>query len=297
MRKHVKQMVLLVAAGAMMATVLVGCKDKPSCKLLYKRYNKCEKDFPVKEKAFLKMCKKRKKDVVVQEEIKCSVKKSCDAFKKCIKDSSKKAEMEKLNNEIDKAISSKKYEDALSTCRYSKKRLNDALKKKCADLSGVAYKDLLAKATAGRNSGLKQDWKVCSSLKRAGENIGKKAEAEALCKEWDLAKDVKKALAKAAEAMKKPKVSLPFDCSWTAAKLAKVKAPSAWLKKQTKLIVSARYVALGKKILAKDVAAKYKFCTYAMGKILKGVKQFKIKDPGLDPLVVKAEAICTKKKK
>ncbi|MCD6499984.1 MAG: hypothetical protein J7M25_16945 [Deltaproteobacteria bacterium] len=298
MRKQVRLMVLLAAVSAMAATALVGCKDKPSCKLLYKRYNKCEKDFPMKEKAFLKLCKKMKeKSPAVKEELKCSVKKNCDAFKKCLKGAKKKAAAARITKEIDKALASKKYGDALSTCKYSKKNLTDDLKKKCADLSASAYKEFLAKATAGRDAGKKKDWKVCSTLKDAAKAINKTAEAEAICNEWDMADSIQKTLAKTAAALKKAKVPLPYECDWTAKKLAKIKTPSPWVKKQTKLVVDACYVKVAKKYLAQHLAARYKFCGFQMRGILKYVKQFGVKDAELDPLVAKATAICTKAKK
>jgi hypothetical protein len=77
---------ILVVSGALFALILtmgVGCGDKPSCKLLYKRYKKCS-EMPLSEDAFLARCNKTKNEKRTKAEIECSKKSKCDEFNQCI---------------------------------------------------------------------------------------------------------------------------------------------------------------------------------------------------------------------
>ncbi|MDZ4064496.1 MAG: hypothetical protein U1E22_07495 [Coriobacteriia bacterium] len=82
-------MIPMLLAGLGLAFV-AGCGEgKPSCELLYKRLDKCDK-MPLKKDAFMELCNKSKDEA--KEEIACSAKKDCDEFKKCKEEARKAAD-------------------------------------------------------------------------------------------------------------------------------------------------------------------------------------------------------------
>lgn len=283
-----------ILAGSLMVTA--GCSGKPSCKLLYKRYNKCMDKFPITKDAFMEMCDKKKDKPRIKEEIKCSKHSDCDKFKKCVKDASKKARLARLEERITEAVAKKKYSRALSTCKYSKKDLNDSLKKKCKEVAKGAYKELAAKAQKALDTGeVKNEYSLCSDLKAAGEAMGEadKKKAEALCADVKLARDGHKAILKAKESIKKGGTSIPFNCKWALDKLDKSK--SAYAKKLKGKILKACYVDLGVMLLEKKLPGMKSYCPYGVKKLFKAVKKYSVKDAKLDPLMAKAAEVCDKK--
>lgn len=296
-----RRLALMGGATALAAVVgvsmlLTGCTDEPSCKLLYKRLDKCEEDFPLKEDKFIKICKKRKDKASTKEQIKCSKHSDCDKFKKCLKDARKKAMFARLEERIKKAIDEGKYSRALSTCKYRKKDLNDDLKKKCEEIAKKAYGELAKKAKTMRDKGpVKDEYKLCSDLKRAAEAIGeeKVKEAKDLCDQLKLAKRAREAITKAKEAAKKDKVKIPIYCSMSLKKLDEAKGDFA--KKLKKEVINACYVELGTALLKQKLPKMGRFCPYYVKKLFKAVDKYKIKDPKLDPLMEKASKVCKKK--
>lgn len=298
MRKNRKG--LIAGMSALTAVLLMpvffgtGCSDKPSCKLLYKRLDKCEDDFALKEEKFIKLCKKRKDKPRVKEQIKCSKHEDCDKFKKCLKDARKKARAARAKKRIEEAVKEKKYSKALLTCKYSKDILTDGLKKKCNELADKAYKEVYDKAVKMRDKGpVEKRYRVCSDLKSAAKAIGDKKvkEAESMCKQLEAAEYGHKAIKKAKEAMKDAK-RIPFNCSYGLKKVSAIKEDFA--KKIKKKIIQACYVDLGAAILKKKLPTMKRYCPYNIKKIYKAVKKHGIKDPKLDPLLEKGKAVCDK---
>ena len=207
MRKNVVLLMGLVAVFGL-STMIAGCSSKPSCKLLYKRYKDCKK-MPLTEDAFVSMCDKLKDKARTKEEIKCSAKSDCDAFKKCIKEADKKASAARMKKRwkkvMDKAAKGK-YSSALSFCRVWKDEMSDDLKEKCKGLPVKAVAALTKEITANRDAGKVSHkhvkcWDLKRIAKKAGPALQKKAEL--LCKEIALARDVKTVKEKVAKALKK----------------------------------------------------------------------------------------------
>ena len=107
-----------VAAFALVACGGSGDKDKagdskPGCKLLYKRYDKCDK-MPLTQKAFVKLCEKMKDRARTKAEIDCSKESKCGAFKKCLKAARRKGRAERMK---------KRWTEALAKAKKGKKGL------------------------------------------------------------------------------------------------------------------------------------------------------------------------------
>ncbi len=276
---------------------LSGCKKTPSCELLYKRLDKCIDDFGLKKDKFVKRCNKKKDKAIVKAQIACSKFASCDKFKKCIEDSGKKVRAQRLKDEIEKNLKEGKIKEALLTCKYSKKSLTDDLKKKCADLQAKQWATLKAKAVKVRDSGGKDDWTTCNGLKSVSEALGdeaKQKEAQALCAEMAVGKNVAKALANAKVQATKPKPSIPFECSWALNSIKSQKVQTPWMKKQRTAVVENCYKKLGKSILEKWLAAKPRWCSFNATKLYRSVKKYGISDPAIKGLLEKAAKFCKK---
>lgn len=272
-----------------------GCSDKPSCKLLYQRLDKCEDDFALKEDKFLKMCEKRKDKTRVKEQIKCSKHSDCKKFKKCLDESGKKARAADTAERIEKAIKEKDYSKAMMACKYNKEILTDELKKKCDEVAKTAYKEIHAKAVKMRDEGPigTERFRVCSDLKSAAKALGEEKEKEAkkICEELNIAEQGQKAIEKAKEALKEGK-SIPFNCDYSLKKITAAKGDFA--EKLKKEVIQACYVDLGAAVLEKEVPKMKRFCPYKVKQIFKAVKKYDIKDPKLDPLLEKAKPLCDK---
>lgn len=288
---------VLTLAVVMVAPIFVtaGCSDKPSCKLLYKRLDKCEDDFALKEDKFIKMCKKRKDKARVKEQIKCSKHSDCDKFKKCLKEARKKAAIARLKKRIKEAFEEKKYSRALMTCKFRKDDLNDELKKKCKEIAEKAYGELSKKAIKMRDEGpAKGRYKLCSNLKTAAKAIGeaKVKEAEELCKAIDLAKQARKAIEKAAEYAKKDRIRFPYNCNYALKKLAKNKGDFA--KKLAKKVKKACYVDLGIALLKQQIPKIKRICPYQVRNLKKAIKKYNVSDPKLKAQMEKLPDVCKK---
>lgn len=282
----------LLGAGLLTTS---GCKKKASCELLYTRLDKCVDDFDLKKDKFIKRCNKKKDKPIVKEQIKCSTITDCDKFKTCIKESSKKARAKEVAQEFEKNVKAGKIKQALMTCKYDKKYLTDEMKKKCSDLQNKQWTEAKTKAVKNRDSGAKNDWELCSTLKSVADGLGddaKKKEAEGLCAEMSVAKNVATTLKKAKAALSAAKPSIPFECSWVVTSLDTKKVKTAWIKEKRKAIVDSCYTKLGKKVLEAELAKKARFCGFDVGKIYRAVKQFHIQDPALKGLLDKLTPVC-----
>ncbi len=297
MRKNVMMLIGLVAVFGL-STLIAGCSSKPSCKLLYKRYKDCKK-MPLTEEAFVAMCDKLKDKAQTKEEIKCSAKSDCDAFKKCIKQAEKKGRVERMKKRWTKAMDKAakgKYSSAMTFCEVWKDDLSDDLKAKCKGLpakaAGALMKDITAKRDAGKVSYKEvKCWDLKRYAKKAGPAELKKAEA--LCKEIALARDVKSVKEAVAKNLKKSSPYLPYQCSEKQlTKYRKLGTPYA--KKAVGLIINECYKKLGLYILQKKVP-KQKYSCWSKD-VYKGIKKYKITGPKIDELMKKAAEKCEKKK-
>jgi hypothetical protein len=293
---------ILVVSGALFALTLTlgtGCGDKPSCKLLYKRYKKCDK-MPLTEDAFLALCKKMKKKERTKAEIECSKKSDCDEFKKCIKGARKKARAARMKKRWAKAMEKAKkgnYSRAMTFCQIWKDDLDGDMKKKCKELPAKAVDALMKEIKAKRDKGEVSYKQVkCWDLKRYAKKAGpeKKKAAETLCKEIKVARNFKKAKKEVAKQMKKSRPYLPYYCSVKRVEKVK-KLGSPYAKKIYKQMIDLCYKKLGKVILQKKVPKQKYICS--VRSTYKAIKKYNVKGPEIDKLMEKAAEKCEKKKK
>ncbi len=281
----------MAGLGLMLAS---GCGEgKPSCELLYKRLDKCDK-MPLKKSAFMEMCDKKKDDHA--DEIACSAKKDCDEFKKCMETARKAASAKRAQKRFDEAMAKNDLKDAMMICDIHKESLSDDLKKKCADLGPKAYDEQMKKATELRKTAEKQEYGLCFELKDLGKKLGgdKEKAAETVCKEIELQVTVKRTLDEIEKNLKSKSLSQPFQCMEnTLKKFDEVGTDFAKEKKAQ--LLDACFVKLGKAILEKEIPEMKGFCRYSVEKVYKGVKEYKLSDPGLDPLIAQVTEVCEKK--
>lgn len=282
---------------------VAGCSEKPSCKLLYKRYKDCAKKkskrADVSESTFVELCEKLKdKDKGgIADEIACSTNKSCDKFNACIKDKRKARRAERLTKRWQEASEKAKagdYDSAISFCKYSKDDLTDALKKECEGLPEKAIAAMMKDITAKRDKGTVEIKDVnCWRLKSLAKDLGgdKAKAAEALCKEVDLARNVQRTKKEIEKQLSGERPSQPYHC-WEQ-QLAKMDAIGTPYAKKTKAeLVELCYKKLGKVILQKKVPSMRTFCS--VKRTYEGIKKYGIKDPDIDKLMEDAKKACEK---
>ena len=293
----------ILLGGALLLLVGVsasspGCKETPSCKLLYKRLDKCVDDFALKKDKFLERCEKKKNEPFVKIQIACSKHAECDAFEKCVEAGEKKRTVQRIKKEIEKALAAGKVKDALTTCRFQKKNLTEGLKKKCAEVVSKEYERVKAKMIKTRDSGVKYGWQNCSQVKELAKELGvpsKVKEAETLCQELTLADGITRVLKKVAEEMGQPKPILPLGCGSEIDSLKKAEVQTPWLDAQRKKLIQKCYVELGKKVLEKWLATKPRYCfDFSVRGIYKAVKRHNIQDEGLKKLIEQSRPVCKK---
>jgi hypothetical protein len=288
-----------VVSGALFAFTLIvgaGCSDKPSCKLLYKRYKKCDK-MPLTEEAFLKLCKKRKDKERTKAQIECSKESDCDAFKKCIEGARKKARMARMKKRWDEAMEKAKkgnYSRAMTFCQIWKKDLAGDMKKKCEELPAKAVDALMKEIKAKRDKGEVSYKKVkCWDLKRYAKKAGpqKQKAAKTLCEEIKIARSYKKAQKEVAKQMKKKRPYLPYYCGVKRVEKVK-KLGSPYSKKIYQKMIDLCYKKLGKAILEKKVPKQKHICR--VRSTYKAIKKYNVKGPEIDKLMEKAAEKCEK---
>lgn len=282
---------MLIAGLGLLA--VAGCGEgKPSCELLYKRIDKCDK-MPLKKDVFMEMCNKKKDEHA--DEIACSAKTDCDEFKKCTEVARKAASAKRTQKRFDEAMGKNDLKEAMMICDIHKDNLSDELKKKCGELGPKAYAELMKKAEELRGTAEKQDYGLCFELKDLGKKVGAEQEkaAEAICKEIDLQVTLKKALTEIDKRIAEKQESLPFQCMESTLKKFDEVGTEFAKGKKTELI-NACYIKMGKAILEKQVPEMKGFCRYSVKEIVKAVREHKLSDPGIDALITQAAPLCDK---
>lgn len=293
---------ILVLSGVFAVSTLMlasGCSNKPSCKLLYKRYKKCDK-MPLTEDHFISYCKKAKKQSRMQETIQCSKESDCSKFKACLKRARKKARQARMKKRWSEAMeraNKGNYSRAMTFCRIWRKSLEGDMKKTCDALPAKATDALMKEITAKRDKGDVSYKSVrCWSLRQYAKDVSpaKAKEADLLCKEVQIARDLKKAKEEVKKQLTKARPYLPYYCSIKMVdKVAKLGSPYA--KKTHQLLVDLCYKQLGKVILQKKVPKQTVICLVAT--TYQAVKKFGVKDPEIDKLMEQAAPKCDSAKK
>ncbi len=272
-----------------------GCSGTPSCKLLYRRLNKCEEDFSIEEERFLEMCNKRKNRPRVKEQIACSKHSNCVKFKKCLDEAVRKARIADTEQRIDDALKEEKYGQALMICRYSKEILTDALKTKCNEIAASSYDQIKNQAAKMLDDGGVDEarFRVCSELKAAAKEIGgeKVKEAEGICQNLDIAGHSHEAVEKAGEALKEAK-TVPFNCEFSLKRIEA--AGTEFAEKMKEKVIRACYIDLGAAIIEREIPQMKRFCPYQVKTIYNAVKKYEVKDPKIDDLIEKVKPLCEK---
>ncbi|MFH2008569.1 MAG: hypothetical protein ABI333_18425 [bacterium] len=274
-------------------------ESKPSCKLLFKRYKKCDK-MPLTEEAFLGMCEKMivKGEGRAKTELECSVSKECPEFKKCLKDAQKKSRANRMKKRWMKAKKKAEegdYGSVMTFCEIWKDDLTDEIKKECDGMAGQVVGKLMKDITAKRDAGKVSYKEVkCWDLKRYAKKAGADAlkAAETLCHEIALGRDVKSANESIEKQLKKDSPYLPYQCNKrTLDKFDKLGTPFA--KQQKALLIDACFKKLGKVILEKKVPKQKYGCR--VQSVYRGIKEHKISTPEIDKLMAQAAKKCDKK--
>ncbi len=297
MPMHHRTVALLGALILSCGVLAGGCSDKPSCKLLYKRYKKCDK-MPLTEANYLNYCKKAKQRIRIREEIKCSAQADCTKFKACLKQARKTARRARMKKRWDEAMERMKkgsYARAVLFCDIWKESLTDEMKNTCATLPAKATAALMKDIAAKRDKGQVgyKDVK-CWDLKRYAKKVGaaKLAEANTLCKEVEIARDLKKVRAEVDKQLKRARPFLPYYC-----KLSRVEAVrklgTPYAKKTNEEMVKLCYRKLGAWILEKRVPRQTVTCL--AGDTFRAIRTYKLTGPTLDKLMQKAAEKCGSK--
>jgi len=270
-----------------------GCGEgKPSCELLYKRLDKCDK-MEIKKSAFIKMCNAMKDEA--KDEIACSAKSDCGEFKKCIEVGKKAKSAARAQKKLDEAMAKNNIKEAMMTCDIYKEDLSDDAKKKCADLGPKLYDELMKKAQDLVKTAVKADFSLCYDLKDIGKKISPEKEkaAELICKEIDVQVETAAALKDIDKAIAEGKDTLSFRCMASTIKEYD-DLGTEFAKAKKKELIQACFIKHGKIILEKHVPDMKGFCKFQVKDIYDFVTKNEIKDAAIDALITQAAPLCSK---
>jgi hypothetical protein len=265
-----------------------------SCAMLFHQYKTCKK-MPLNEEAFVSMCDKLADNPRTIEEIKCSAQSDCTMFKKCLKVAQHKSRVMRMKKHWRRAmaeVNQGKYGRAMSFCFTWKADLPAPLKAKCKALPLAATKHLLGDITRKRDAG-QVSYKVikCHDLQRYAKKSGPLwlTRAELLCKEVDLARDLKRFTASVNKNLKKASPYLPYHCGERPLdRIRKIGSPYA--SKIMAQIIQACYRKLGRYILKMKLPKQKHTCS--VKDVYKGIKKYKIRGKVIDRLMRKASRKC-----
>jgi len=218
----------------------------------------------------------------------------CTLIEEYYADETFKAECNKVFANADK-ITGEGLLSVMFRCESGEKikKVAPDFEKACKTLATGQLAAAQKAATAARDAG-KNDYKVCSDLKKAAELTGGDAVAAAAkqCDEMGAAEDAKKAADEARANAAAKKTSVPYQCDTAAEKLAKIE--TEWAKKTLDDVYKACYVELGAVVFAeKGKDAKF-ICPYEIKKITDGITKHDLatKFPELADAMKKLPAKC-----
>ncbi len=274
-----------------------GTQQKPGCRLLYKRYDRCQK-MPLTEEAFIKLCEKMKNRARTKAEIACSTQAECGPFKKCVKaarQAGRKARMHQRWKEAMAKAKQGRWASVRLFCKVWKKDLDADLKKQCDEMPERAVAAMTKDITAKRDRGQVGFKEVrCYDLKRYAKEAGpdKLRAATTLCKEVQVARDLAKAKAEVAKQLKQPRPYLPYYCGER--KLEEIqKVGTPFANKTLAQMYELCFKKLGKVIFAKKVPKMKFYCNVRT--LYHVIQRFQVHDPELDKWMQKVKAKCEKK--
>jgi hypothetical protein len=301
------------AALLALSLALPGCGGS-DCEKAVDNMLKCvksEKDSKVSKSDLVGMCEKAKAEnkedfeegMVCAKETDCDKMKACEqaqrgkrrakkitesiaaqkwgkAFDDCtliedyFSDETYKAECNKVFANADK-ITGEGLSSIMFRCQSGEKlkKVAPEFEKACKTIATGQLAAAQKAATEARDAG-KNDYKVCSDLKKVAELAGGDAVAAAgkLCDEMAAAEPAKKAADEARANAGAKKTSMPFQCDMAAEKLAKL--DTEWAKKTFDDMLKACYVELGAVVIEeKGKDAKY-VCPFEIKKLTEAAGKY-----------------------
>ena len=213
----------------------------------------------------------------------CAEKADCDGFVSCTATVSVETDMEK-------SVKSGDWGMAGYQCKDAK---GDDLKAACAKLYDTAIPAMTAAVEKQRDAG-DDSGTACIDLSLLAEKKSPeaKAAADTLCAELSAAKYAKKCEDAAAADVTANKPEYPFDCSMAQTSLDKI--GSDWSKSRSESMNKTLVLGLGKLSMKATVPTMKYVCEGDVQPYYDAVKKYAITDADIDPLMVKAAALCDK---
>jgi hypothetical protein len=175
------------------------------------------------------------------------------------------------------------------------KKVAPDFEKACKTLAGGQLEAAQKAAIAARDAG-KNEYKVCSDLKRASEAAGGDAvpAAQKLCDEISTSESAKKAIEEARRTVAEKKTLIPYECGSAADKL--VKLDTEWSKKTLDEVYRACFVELGKVVIEEKSKDAKTRCPFEIKRLVEAVEKRDLatKLPELAEVMKKLPATCQK---
>ncbi len=284
---------LLLAGG------MTSCKRHTPCGRLYERFKACDKTMTMSKRDFLDTCRAERKahPEVLGPQFECSKKEDCDAFKKCLA----KARQDRLEREmakvLEEALRTKKWQQALARCAGNRRDLTDSLKKRCHELAQQAYESvrsqLLELRDAGKPATDAKAAQLCLQLRLAGQELGKRAQADALCSvELVFASRIRSLLEAASQSLGKDPKKTALSCAAVVSGLRKARFRTKWVQAKERQLVDKCIAPAAKALVDKALTSKPKQCPPDIVALRATIAPLVASSPALSEALKQAEPVC-----
>jgi len=189
---------------------------------------------------------------------------------------------------LDAAVKADRVISATSDCEGVKHKANKAV---CATFAKEQFAAFGKKVTDIRDGKANNDKRIsiCSDYEKFGKLVGGDSvkSAKALCEEADVGGDLKEALDKVGDELKKEKKKLPWKCGSVMDDLVKL-PESAWTKTAKKKLADECVVKLGVAIITAELPGIKSVCPLNVENVMGAASKYKVADANLTKLITDA---------
>ncbi len=227
--------ILFLAPALALAAACATKKKQDDCSALYSKLSSCKKNFPVKEKDFVGLCRERHSDPVVSAQLSCNLSLDCKAFQTCLDQARTKGALIRLDKDLSRPGKRGGASDLVMRCTRLRRHLSQKQRALCEKQAQRAFDEAAAQVTKKRDRADGSNlWQVCGTLQQASALLKpeKKKAAKLLCAEAKAAPAFRAVLLSKAGSPDRKRA-----CAEANAALEKLKS-SRWAKTQVPLLLS-----------------------------------------------------------
>ncbi len=274
-----------------------GCGDSDPCTVMVRRRIECasleqKAMFEVLQDLEIKSCRDRhtRDNALARAELACSQRSSCSDYDVCMTELREASYNQRVREEVEAALErDQDIDQALSLCLSEPK--DPGVITLCGRLFERSFDHSVARLETLRDRG-GDPKNQCYDLKFLADRVSPtaKTQAEALCREVDIARRAADAIAEARRNIDTKVPEVPLLCGSVAEDLRLL--GNTWAGDRLSELTAACYTELGVMILPAIVPTMQPFCDYQVDQVVRAVRKFELRDPRLDPWVEKAAPRC-----